>query len=225
MRIAGLTDLHGKIVNFNKILLYNPDIIVISGDITHFGRNLRIIDYLKCIMEKEGIEVLTVPGNCDTKNTIDKLNNVGINIDEKLVNIDSVKFVGLGGSNKTPFNTPNEYTEEELLAKFKNATKNVKKELLLNNFIFITHAPPKNTMADRVNNCNVGSKAVRKIIEEYQPSLVICGHIHESRCIDKIKNSYIVNPSQDSFLLSDIYLKNKGFGTNIKIKNIELVDF
>ena len=222
MRIAGLTDLHGKIVNFNRVLLYNPDLIIISGDITHFGKDLKVIDYLNYLKEKKHVQVLTVPGNCDNIESINKLNDLGVNIDGRYVEINSVKFVGIGGSNKTPFNTPNEYTEEELYNKFKNAIKGVKlKEELLNNFILVSHAPPKNTMADRIGDIHVGSESIRRIIEEYSPKLVICGHIHESRCIDKINNSYIINPSQESFLLSDIFIRND----KIDIKNIELIDF
>ena len=221
MRIAGLTDLHGKIVNFSKVLLYNPDVIIISGDITHFGRNLRIIDYLKYLKERENIALLTIPGNCDNVESINKLNELNINIDGKCVEIDAVKFVGIGGSNVTPFNTPNEYTEDEIYIKFKNAVKDIRKDELLNNFILISHAPPKNTMADRVGNNNVGSESIRKIIEEYNPNLTICGHIHESRCIDKINSSYIINPSQESFFISDAFIRN----IKINIKNIELIDF
>jgi Icc-related predicted phosphoesterase len=220
MRIAGLTDLHGRIVNFSRVLLYKPDMVIVSGDITHFGRDLRIIDYLKYLKEKENVQVLTVPGNCDNGESINKLNELNINIDGKCVEINNIKFIGIGGSNPTPFNTPNEYTEEELYTKFKNAVKGIKKEDLINNFILISHAPPKNTMADRVGEDNVGSESVRKIIEEYSPSLVICGHIHESKCIDKINNSYIVNPSQESFFISDVFDKNN----KVRIKNIELID-
>jgi Icc-related predicted phosphoesterase len=177
------------------------------------------------LKEKENIAILTVPGNCDTVESINKLNELNINIDEKCLNINNMKFVGIGGSNKTPFNTPNEYTEDEIYNKFKNAIKDVKKEDLkedlLNNFILVSHAPPKNTMADRVGDNNVGSESIRKIIEEYNPNLVICGHIHESRCIDKINNSYIVNPSQESFFISDVFIGDN----KIKIKNIELIDF
>jgi Icc-related predicted phosphoesterase len=40
---------------------------------------------------------------------------------------------------------------------------------------------------------HVGSTAVRDFIEEAQPDLVICGHIHESRGKDKIENSVVIN--------------------------------
>ncbi|WP_048055589.1 metallophosphoesterase [Methanotorris igneus] len=205
MRIMGLTDLHGKLINFNKILRYKPDVILISGDITHFGRDFRIIDLLKSV--NENVKVLAVPGNCDTKEAIEKLNKYNLNIDEKCNEINGIKFVGIGGSNRTPFNTPNEYEDEELFNKFLKGIKDIDKNTLKNNFILVTHAPPKNTMADRVGDTHVGSEAVRKIIEEYQPILCACGHIHESRCIDKIGETIIVNPSPDAFFVFDTKTK------------------
>ncbi|AEF97000.1 metallophosphoesterase [Methanotorris igneus Kol 5] len=201
----GLTDLHGKLINFNKILRYKPDVILISGDITHFGRDFRIIDLLKSV--NENVKVLAVPGNCDTKEAIEKLNKYNLNIDEKCNEINGIKFVGIGGSNRTPFNTPNEYEDEELFNKFLKGIKDIDKNTLKNNFILVTHAPPKNTMADRVGDTHVGSEAVRKIIEEYQPILCACGHIHESRCIDKIGETIIVNPSPDAFFVFDTKTK------------------
>ena len=219
MRIVGITDLHGKYHHLKKILLYDPDVLVISGDITHFGRDLKVIDYLRYLQEKEGIRILAVPGNCDTLEVIDKINGIGINLDGKCVNIEGIYYVGIGGSNRTPFNTPNEYSEEELYFKFINTVKNIEEEIR-DRFILITHAPPFNTMADRTLEGNVGSVSIRKIIEEYSPILVACGHIHESRCIDKLGNTYIVNPSPRSFFVSDIYIKDK-----IIVKGIELIDF
>jgi Icc-related predicted phosphoesterase len=39
----------------------------------------------------------------------------------------------------------------------------------------------------------VGSKAIRAIIEKYQPDLCITGHIHESKGIDSIFGTPIYN--------------------------------
>ena len=33
MRIIGVTDLHDRILNFDKLLRYKPDVILLSGDI------------------------------------------------------------------------------------------------------------------------------------------------------------------------------------------------
>lgn len=61
----------------------------------------------------------------------------------------------------------------------------------LNNSIFLFHSPPHNTNLDRaaldnrtIDNVpvdvHVGSIAIKRFIEEYQPLLTLHGHIHES---------------------------------------------
>jgi Icc-related predicted phosphoesterase len=40
----------------------------------------------------------------------------------------------------------------------------------------------------------VGSSVIRTFIEREQPDLVLCGHIHESRGVDEIGETQIVNP-------------------------------
>jgi hypothetical protein len=60
--------------------------------------------------------------------------------------------------------------------------------------IFVPHAPPAHTKVDALaNGDHVGSAAVRKFIEQHQPTLVVCGHIHEARGIDTLGNSILVN--------------------------------
>ena len=41
---------------------------------------------------------------------------------------------------------------------------------------------------------HVGSTAVREFIEEAQPDICLCGHIHESRAVDRIGRTVVVNP-------------------------------
>ena len=53
--------------------------------------------------------------------------------------------------------------------------------------ILLTHAPPYGTKTDTLpSGEHAGSTSIRKIIEEYQPTLNLCGHIPESRGIDQI---------------------------------------
>ncbi|MDD3985689.1 MAG: metallophosphoesterase, partial [Methanobacterium sp.] len=62
---------------------------------------------------------------------------------------------------------------------------------------------------------------LRKIIEEFQPSINLCGHIHESRAIDKIGKTNIINPG----MLKERYaciININGSDDNIKI-NSELI--
>jgi hypothetical protein len=58
----------------------------------------------------------------------------------------------------------------------------------------VSHTPPADTALDRIRSGkHVGSAAVRQFIESHHPDLVICGHIHESRGIDSLGSTVMVN--------------------------------
>jgi len=68
--------------------------------------------------------------------------------------------------------------------------------------IFLTHNCPYKTKLDlvkskhahkRVKGKHVGSYLERKMIEQFQPNIVLCGHVHGSHGTDKIKKSLIYN--------------------------------
>ncbi|ENN96406.1 metallophosphoesterase [Methanocaldococcus villosus KIN24-T80] len=195
MRIVGITDLHGRFPKSIKEI--SADVLVVSGDITHFGKGIEVIEDLAEL--SDNMEVLCVPGNCDTEEVIDELNSYNLNIDRKVKKIGEINFVGFGGSNRTPFNTVYEWDEEECYNILKRIMKGLK------NICLITHAPPYNTMADYIldKDIHVGSKSIRRVIEEEDVILNACGHIHEARCIDKIGKTIIVNPSPKSYFIYD----------------------
>nr|NHJ86272.1 metallophosphoesterase [Asgard group archaeon] len=61
--------------------------------------------------------------------------------------------------------------------------------------IFISHAPPLDSEADITRaGEHVGSSSVRKFVEDYQPEIILCGHIHESESISKIEKTLCINP-------------------------------
>ena len=64
--------------------------------------------------------------------------------------------------------------------------------------IFLTHNCPYRTKLDLVKvnglkGTHVGSYLERKIIELFQPDIVLCGHVHESYGTERIKKSTIYN--------------------------------
>ncbi len=190
MRLLAITDIHGRRNYDSKInsILSRADLVVIAGDITNFGGKndaLAVLDTLKSLNQN----LLAVPGNCDQSEVTEVLKHEGINLHGEVKTFNNLCFFGIGGSGFTPFNTPQEYSDEEI-------------ELLLGNFreagriqIFVSHAPPFDTKVDRtVMGIHVGGKHIRSFIEKHQPVLCICGHIHEARGIDRIGNTLIVNP-------------------------------
>jgi len=194
MKILALSDLHG--INPKTIHQYleenKIDLIIIAGDITHFGPPELAKDILDDIAAHK-IPVIAVPGNCDPHTIHSHIeNSKALNLHAKTINIKGLSFCGLGGSNPTPFNTPLEFEENEIY-------KILKETIPDNITILITHAPPYGTQTDKLpNGEHVGSKSIRKIIEEHQPKINICGHIHESRGEDRIGDTIIINPGESS---------------------------
>lgn len=81
--------------------------------------------------------------------------------------------------------------------------------------ILLTHAPPYGSKADIIEDgTHVGSSAVRRIIDEYQPRINLCGHVHEAKTVDMLDNTVIINPGM---------LEN-GFGCLIQVdKNNNII--
>lgn len=193
MIIVGLSDIHGgknTILGMADILAM-ADVVVLAGDITHFGKEAQARELLKPLLD-HAQKVLAVSGNCDYPEVDICLESTGINLHARASVHQEVCFVGLGGSLITPFHTPKEFTENEIRGFLKNGFSRIPQGLPV---VLVSHQPPINTACDRITSGeHVGSHAVREFIEIYRPSVCICGHIHESRNIDKINDTWIINP-------------------------------
>ncbi|UCH14000.1 MAG: metallophosphoesterase family protein [Bacteroidales bacterium] len=193
MLLIGLTDIHGKDENIDKIsnILAKADAVIISGDITHFGREKnakKVIENIKMFNSN----IYAVSGNCDYSGVDKYLTENMFNINGSSKSFKGYTFVGLGGSLPCPGRTPNEYTEDELAAVLLSSVSGVPSDA---NLILVSHQPPVDTLNDEVRDgMHVGSKAVRSFIEEYQPLICFTGHIHEGIGIDSIGNTRLANP-------------------------------
>lgn len=190
IKIIALSDIHGRTNYDRKIInaLSSVDLIIIAGDITDFGGKNEasiIINGIKTINQN----ILAVSGNCDRPDVVELLKSEGINLHGEIREFKDILFFGIGGSGVTPFNTPQEYSDDE----FEEILSQYKMNDRVN--IFVSHSPPHMTKVDRTfMGMHVGSKKVREFIERYQPQVCICGHIHEARNIDRIGKTIIVNP-------------------------------
>ena len=191
LNILAITDIHGHKEYFNslKAVLSKKEIdcIIICGDITNFGTKNDAMDILGSIKEFD-IPLFAIPGNCDQREIVGVLDELEINLHEKKALFNEYALYGFGGSNITPFGTPFE-TEDDTI--YEKVAPIVQDDL---NKIFVFHAPPYNTKLDFIGNDHVGSKSIRKLIEEFEPTLVLCGHIHEARGLDRIGDTLVVNP-------------------------------
>jgi Icc-related predicted phosphoesterase len=171
MKLLIFSDIHGDEAALRRLMSQEADYYFAAGDLVNWGRSL---DKLGPIMQDRADRVYVLPGNHESASDIVAFcDRFGFhNFHEKSIELDGNSIAGLGYSNITPFQTPGEYSEQEIedrLAKFDSP------------HVLICHCPPKNTKLDRAGpGQHYGSDAVRKFIEAKQPAYFFCGHIHEA---------------------------------------------
>lgn len=192
MRIIVFGDVHMDLGNFKTIPeIGTADYIIITGDITNYGSRQAAREIL-AVLRTINDRLIALPGNLDNKDVADYLEEKGISLHGKGRRFGGIGIFGVGGSNPTPFNTPIEYSEDELQLLLAQGYEQVK---TARHHILVSHPPPLKTMTDRISSgVHVGSAAVRAFIEEFQPAFCLCGHIHEARAYDRIGNTHVINP-------------------------------
>ncbi|GAH46051.1 unnamed protein product, partial [marine sediment metagenome] len=148
-------------------------------------------------------------GNFDRQEVEDYLTEQKISLHGHAFIREDIGIFGVGGSNITPLNTPNEYEENEIASFILQGYQKIKDIPFK---LFVSHAPPFNTKVDMLQSGrHVGSTAVREFIEKYQPDLCVTGHIHEAKGEDYIGRTLIINPGM---------LKNRGYVKIFKEKGL-----
>ncbi len=204
MRIIAFGDIHMSTGALQHIPdIKKADLLLANGDLTNYGS---IMDAKRVLNEILSFNpnLLAQLGNLDNFEINDYLEELDINLHGKAYLFhNKVCLFGVGGSNATPFDTPTEFTEEELREIAIKAYKQGKEyiqlaEPLVNTkipMILVTHTPPHGTKLDTLRDGrHVGSSSIRKFIEKHQPALCISGHIHEGKGEDFIGNTHIINP-------------------------------
>ena len=79
-----------------------------------------------------------------------------------------------------------------IVEKAYNSLGNIEKK------IFISHTPPYGILDRTGSGIRAGSKALRNFIRDADMELVICGHVHEAKGIEKWQGKLIVNPGPRS---------------------------
>jgi len=167
------SDIHGDKTALEKLMDIEADYYFADGDLANWGRGL---EQLGPIMQRRADRMYVLPGNHESEAHIAGFcEQFGFHdFHGQHIQIGKWSVAGLGYSNPTPFDTPGEYSEQELAAR-------LEKFSALDPLILICHAPPKSTKLDRVREGqHFGSQAVRDFIDRYQPHYFYCGHIHEA---------------------------------------------
>ncbi len=193
MRLLVVADIHGARGAREWILAqakeFSVDGLVVCGDISNFGP----LGYIEGFLQELPRPCIAVPGNCDPRNSVALLERLGVNLHGKRRDFLGAPFVGLGGSNPTPFGTPFELEEDDIHRQLE--------ALMDYEVVLVTHAPPRGHV-DVIprTGAKVGSTAVAEIVDDYGPKLVLCGHIHEARGTEMGATTFVnPGPAKDGF--------------------------
>ena len=192
MKIIAFGDIHEDSGNLKllKNELESADLVIATGDLTNYNGHKEAEKVIEEIM-KYNENILAQLGNLDQPEVNDYLNEKGINLHRNGFIKDDIGIFGVGGSNLTPFNTPTEFSEEEIEAFLLEGFEQVREAKFK---IMVPHMPPKDTKIDVITTgAHVGSQSVRDFILRHKPDIALSGHIHEARGTDKIGDTLIFN--------------------------------
>ena len=184
----------------------------------HRLMNERVDEWMRLATERLAdtkAPLYLIPGNDDEfviDPILDQPGITPVNADGKVLDIPGdLQLLSSGWSNHTPWQTPREESEDELYARLDALARQVRDP---RKAVFMIHVPPHDSGLDTaplldenlrptisagdVLRGPVGSTAVRKIIETYQPLLTIHGHIHESGGERKIGKTLCINPGSEA---------------------------
>jgi Icc-related predicted phosphoesterase len=153
------------------------------------------------------------PGN-DDHFDLDRIlmsSDVVIYPEGQIVDLDGVhSMVSCGYANMTPWHCPRDIDDEELRVRLQAMLEKVEDP---SRCILNFHAPPYDSTLDSApelgadlrpvmiggseNIIPVGSKAVREMIEKFQPLVGLHGHIHECRGAVEIGKTLCLNPGSE----------------------------
>jgi Icc-related predicted phosphoesterase len=153
-------------------------------------------------------KVYMAPGNDDHLEVDQVIEDSAaiVNCNNRNVMVGNHEMITFSWTNPTPWNTPREKPDEELEPMLEELVAKVQDK---KNAIFNFHAPPygfaldlapeltKDLIQAADRKIHVGSRAVAKMIEDYQPLLGLHGHIHESRGVQRIRRTTIINPGSE----------------------------
>ena len=132
-------------------------------------------------------------GNMDRPEVNAWLEETGCNLHTHTYELaPGVAVFGVGASTFTPFGTPSEFPESTFAEWLEGCWQKARRFPAQ---VLVSHNPPKDTACDVIpGNVHVGSSAVREFLEEAQPDVCLCGHIHEARAVDRVGRTVVINP-------------------------------
>ena len=187
MKVYAVADIHGAQYRMNLVLenveRYQPDLVVICGDITQFGPG----DVAEMLLNQIPVETFAIPGNIDTADipaAIDRSHAENLHL--QLLKRNGFSFIGIGGL--IPFQLSGFAVRVEKKRKTLS-------EVVDSQSVLVTHVPPYGVQDKVFLGKHAGNHDLAAFISEKKPRVVLCGHIHEDPGVGSIEGITVVNCS------------------------------
>ena len=202
MRILSAGDLHGDSGLAKKLAekaaKEKVDLVILCGDLTEGDEKT---DNLIGPFLKQGKKVVLVPGNHESVATADFLSKVygvknlhgyGIKIFDPNPKISSKekKYVGLFGCSGVNLGIHQVADKEayDMLVKGHHYVKDADVRIM------VSHVHPAGSKMEKFTQFFEGSKALRRVIDKFQPDIMLCSHVHEAEGLEeKIGKTRVMN--------------------------------
>ncbi len=199
MKALALADIHGHINPLKSILsdISDVDLALIAGDISRHphGLGFDILEAIDDWCQFLGCLGVAVPGNVDPPGILGFRGRRVKVIHLATLVVNEYVVGGIGGGTGFGFWGISKLMDEQMEGFVKELLTAYGAGLMPYRWILLTHSPPYGTKCDVLyTGTHIGSRALRKLVELRKPLLTVSGHIHESRGVDLIGRSTVINP-------------------------------
>jgi len=195
LRILAIADLHGCIEPLQRLEGQAFDLVVVCGDL--HGRGSRgEARSLAETLATFGPDVLVVPGNMDPHEFVSMWDGAGLKVVHRRSWVKGdVGFLGMGGTvARSPkmlrSSTRFYHRDEEVYSVLSKLCGEISKAKIK---VVLAHQPPFGLLDVTWNGEHTGCLSLRRFLEERQPDLLLCGHIHEARGEAVLGKTKVVN--------------------------------
>lgn len=166
MRVLHVSDVHCNYKGLRKVLKEEDyDAVFATGD-------FECLEAVRALEEAKA-KVFAVTGNLDDPRIADLLEELGMSVENKVVEFKGFKVAGISGQEP------------------KTSVKLLMKE----DFdILLSHYPPKGFVDRAWSGVHIGLPEVKELCELKAPIAIHSGHVHEARGVDKCNNTVVINP-------------------------------
>ena len=174
MKILAVSDEENNILWSERFrdIAQGIDLIISCGDLKN--------DYLEFLLTMINAPLLYVFGNHDSDGP-----EGGICIDGRLVEVEGLKILGLGGSMRYRYGE-NMYSESEMRRRYWKLRLGLRLRRGVD--ILVTHSPAKG-FGDLDDRAHKGFETFNEIMTRYKPEYMLHGHIHPA--YGRITREYI----------------------------------